>query len=199
MHKHKKKSKSMMGGGWASINDFKKEMGDGTNWEGVTDDKIRDMLILDNQQELTNKQFEYDKRMKDEQQKYVQIQREKENADIQRQKEENLRRKAELDLQLEKRKSSPLLHHTIFERRAPILDLYDVNRILRKENSRVTEQLEEEKRKERLEKERLKDKLEKERLKISLLKIRNKKTKSRSRSKSKTRTKSRSKSRSKSR
>jgi hypothetical protein len=193
MHKHKKKSKDMMGGGWASINDFKKEMGDDTNWEGVTDEKIGDMLILDSQQELKNKQFEYDKKMMEEQKKYSQLQSEKEQSDKQRQQ-------AEINFQSEKYRS-PFLHHTIYERRAPLIDIYDVNRFLRKENSRVTDQLEDEKRKERLEKEKLKEKLEKEKLKISLLKLRNKKTKSRSSSKtrSKSKSRSRSKSRSKSR
>ena len=194
-HRHKKHN---ILGGWDSVEAFKKEMGDDTNWEGVDDNAIKDMLLIDNKQELANKQFEHEKRLKEEQSKYSQIQREKEQADLQRQREENMRKSAELDLQLEKRKS-PLLHHTIYERRAPLFDLYDVNRYLRKENSRVTDQLEEEKRRERLEKEKLKEELEKERLRRSLLKLKSKKTKSKSRSRSKSRSKSKPRSRSKSR
>jgi hypothetical protein len=131
-----------------------------------------------------------DKRLKEEQNKYAQIQREKEQAD-------NMRKSAEINLQLEKQKS-PLLHHTIYERRTPLFDLYDVNRYLRKENSRFTDQLENEKHRERLEKEKLKEELEKERLRRSLLKLKSKKSKSRSRSKSRSKTKPRSKSKSRS-
>lgn len=189
--KHKHRKHKVRGGAWDSIEDFKKEMGPDTNWEGVTDDAIKTMLISDSKQELANKQFEHEKRLKEEQNKYAQMQREKE-------REENMRKSAEINLQFEKQKS-PLLHHTIYERRAPVFDLYDVNRYLRKENSRFTDQLEDEKRRERLEKEKLKEELEKEKLRRSLLKLKSKKSRSRSKSRSKTKPRSKSKSRSKSR
>jgi hypothetical protein len=182
-HKHRK---HRVGGAWDSVDEFRREMG--ADVAGISDDEIKTMLLTDNKNVLANKQFEHEKRLKEEQNKYSQLQREKEQAD-------NMRKSAEINLQFEKQKS-PLLHHTIYERRTPVFDLYDVNRYLRKENSRFTDQLEDEKRRERLEKEKLKEELEKEKLRRSLLKLKSKKSKSRSRSKSRSKTKPRSKSKS---
>jgi len=185
-HRKHKNRKHKAFGAWDSVDEFRREMG--ADVAGISDDEIKTMLLTDNKNVLASKQFEHEKRLKEEQNKYSQLQREKEQA-------ENMRKSAEINLQLEKQKS-PLLRHTIYER--PIFDLYDVNRYLRKENSRFTDQLEDEKRRERLEKEKLKEELEKEKLRRSLLKLKSKKSKSRSRSKSRSKSKPRSKSKSRS-
>ena len=188
-HRKHKHGKHKVRGAWDSVDEFRREMG--ADVAGIDDNAIKDMLLTDNKNVLASRQFEHDKKLKEEQNKYAQIQREKE-------REENMRKSAEINLQFEKQKS-PLLHHTIYERRTPLFDLYDVNRYLRKENSRFTDKLEDEKRRERLEKEKLKEELEKEKLKRSLLKLKSKKSRSRSKSRSKTKPRSKSKSRSKSR